>query len=438
MKLHKFSIFFQLLFLLGFLLFFNLLLYNSYSAETINLSDCIKYAENSYPLTKQIVLNKKITDLNIKNLDSKYYPELNLNGQAQYQSDVTKIGINLPPALGSIPTISKESYKIGLNVNQLIWDGGLTANQITLEQSQLEVNNQNVEVQLYGLRQKVSDLYFGIIMLEKQIELINVLKSDLQAKMDLMNIRIQNGILLQSSADIIQAEIIKSNQNIDELKSTRISTIKSLSELTGKPLSDDINLELPQSDFKTYDDSSWQRPEYESFSKTKSMLNKMEQLNDSKYMPKFFAFGQAAYGKPGLNMFDPDFASYYLVGVKASWDIWNWDTPSREKEILQIQKEITNTQEESFTKNLKIANFKFFDDVNNIKQLIEQDKELIDLRKKISVESSSQLDNGVITATDYISQLNSETQAKINLEIRKIQLNQTIVNYYNQIGIPLK
>ena len=415
------------------ILFLTFLVYNAFSADKITLEQCYQLAEKNYPAARQIEEQKSVSDLKIKNFNAKYYPGLNLFGQATYQSDVTKV--NLPPQFPiTIPYLTKDQYRFGVSVDQLIWDGGAIGDSKALERVQSDAAQTGIEVELYNLRQKINDSYFNVILLRKKQEQLEITKADLVSKLTTIRIKVYNGVLLGNNADILDVEIQKIEQTGEEVQAGIKTSIYALEQLLNSNIGDSTYFELPSPDFGDTAETEHLRKEYRLFSLNKSGLDAMQELNSSSYYPKIAAFAQYMYGKPGFNMFNPDFQTFYIVGLKASWNIWDWNTTSRENEILKIQKDIVNSQEDVFSLNLSIALKNYLNEIDKLENLIEQDKQIIILRHKIVEQASSQLDNGVITATEYVADVNAESQARLALEVHNVELVRAKVNYLTQAG----
>ncbi|MBI5326343.1 MAG: TolC family protein [Ignavibacteriae bacterium] len=401
-------------------------------AEKVTLSECYKSVIKYYPAAKQLEYQKTISDLKIRNLNSKYYPDMNLIGQATYQSDVTKL--DFPNLIFKFPEQYKDQYKIGINVDQLIWDGGIISNSKDVEYVQSAASLKKIESDLYNLKQKINEIYFSILILKIKINQLEITKNDLTEKLNTIKVRINNGILLQSNADILEAEILKLQQTEDDLTTNVSNMIGTLNILTNSSYSTDDEFEIPEITNNQYSDSSKLRLEYEMFELNRKSLDAVQGLNDAKLYPKISIFGQGMYGRPGFNIFEPDFQTFYIVGIKASWNIWNWNTGERDNEILKIQKDILTSQEDQFSLNLSIAIHSQINDIDKLGRTIEKDKQIIDLRQKIVAQASSQFDNGVITAIEYVSEVNSKSIAEQSLEIHKIELIQAKINYLTLIG----
>jgi hypothetical protein len=232
---------------------------------------------------------------------------------------------------------------------------------------------------------------------------------------------------------VLPWKTIKTEQQLIELNISKTANIQMLSELTNIELGEKTNFILPDMDVNINDTTN-NRLEFQYFDLQKDKINQTKNLSVSRIMPKFSVFGQAGYGRPGLNMFTTTFDSFYLVGARLNWNLWNWNQSKNEKHILSIQSSFIDSQKELFAMNLKMANYKDIADIKKYAALIEKDNEIILLKAKIAKNASFLLDNGIITATEYTTELNSELQAKLNLELHKIQLVLSKINYLNTLG----
>ena len=404
-----------------------------FAQESIDLKSCYTLAEENYPLQSQFGLYDKIIDRELDNLTAKYYPQINLIGQVTYQSDVTKIDmdISIPNVNLDFPEIDKDQYKAGITIDQMIWDGGIVSNQKEIATIQGLYNKQNVSIELYQLRQRINTSFFGILKLQENIRILELALENMNALLTQIQSAVKNGLSLQSNANIMKAEILKTEQKLSELNNSRHTALEMLSTLIEKDLKD-TKLEIPNINFAKNDGKG--RPEFKLFDISQKQLDEMKDLADAKYLPKVFAFGQAMYGKPGLNMFDPDFQPFYIMGIKASWNFWDWSSSNREKEIVSLQKEIVKSKENTFEKNLKIGSDALFSQVDKILELIEKDKEIIELRRSIVEIFSSQLENGTIISTTYLTEFNALTSAELSYQLHLIELKEAQIDYLTQVG----
>lgn len=398
--------------------------------EPVHLTDCQQWAREQHPLLKQKELYQQMSELKLENNQTNYLPSLNLNAQATYQSDVTHVGISLPGV--NIPTVSKDQYKMYLDVKQNIWDGGLTKANEILEKAQAASDEQGVEVELYKVREQVNNLFFTSFFIQQNLDILAKKKETLEARKSQMQSGVENGVILQSDLDLILAELVKVKQQETELKSNRETILSALAILTGKQLDDLQNLVIDNQEVALNDQLN--RPEIGFFQKQASLLEASSSLIQKKRNPKFFGFGQAGYGRPALNMLSDNFDTYYIVGVGLKWNIFDWKNTKRDREIIQMKQQMVETQQQQFERNINIALDREQRKIAELNDILKSDQDLIDLQQRISKSAESKLDNGTITTSDYIKDVNAEAAARITLETHKIQLEQAKINYQNIQG----
>ncbi|MCX6245002.1 MAG: TolC family protein [Bacteroidetes bacterium] len=403
--------------------------------DTVTLYDCYARAEKTYPLTRQAGMMDRSSDLKIKNLNKNYLPQLNLNGSASLQSDVTELGSNLPPQLSSlpIPKISKDWYRITFDVNQSIYDGSVTGYQKKLETVSLQADQKSLEVELYKIKDRINLAYFSIFMFQQNEAILNSTKDQLESKLKEIRSAVANGFSLASNADALEAETIKIDQQLIENRNDRSVAFQVLSELTSSTIPENSRLVIPvvQIASTAFEDK---RPELQWYNIQQAKSGVLKDMVNTRWNPKLSAYGQAGYGRLGLNMLSNDFTPWWIVGAKLTWNIWNWNLSKNEKKIYEIQGDIIGAQKETFEKNLKIESDRGLAEIVKLKELQKKDEEIIELRKRISLASSSQLDNGVITSSDYISRLNEEKTAKLSFELHRIQLVKAKIAYLYILG----
>jgi len=400
---------------------------------TYSLYSCYDSAINNYPNFSQIEFNRAIYELNEKNIAAQHYPTLNLSGQASWQSEVTKVSFanNIPGV--NIEELNKDWYKVNLDIEQMIYDGGLVSNQKKVEEANLEINNQKLMVEVYQLKQNINQLFFNIIYLNKTKEILNVLKSNLEVRYDQASKSYENGILLKSDLDAISVEINNTKQKIIELNSDIKGLIGSLNELCGLEIKNPDQLQLPEIKPDNYGFHN-NRPEYQLLSLQQNKVRSLKELSNVKRKPHFVAFGQMGYGRPGYNMLDNNFTDYYMFGVRMRWNIWDWGKVKREKQVFDIQNNIINTQKETFEQALRADLDKKVSDIRKYEQLIDNDLVIVELQKNVVKTASSQMDNGTITTTNYLIEVNKRVKSELNLEAHKLQLIFANLQYLTAIG----
>ena len=399
--------------------------------DTVDIYNCFEAVESNHPKAGEKPLIDEQTRLKIENLKAQWYPNLDMNAQATYQSDIVEIDVDLPFET-DFPSPSKDQYKVTMDVNQMIYDGGVVKYSKEMERLGEKVEKQSVEVDLYQVKDQVMEVYFGIRLLQKQKKILKATIKELTAKIRTVKSAVDNGTLLPSDLKNLQAERLNLEQNLDDLDSQIEASYEVLNELTGLETDTSTSLVLPE--ITLDQEKDYQRPENELFQMQKDQLDTKENLLQAQKMPKVFAFGQFGYGKPGLNMLNDEFDTFYIVGAKLSWNIWDWNQNRRKRQLARLQKDMVDVKENTFNKNLDIHLEKIEADLSRYEKTLQRDQKIIGLRQDVIQSARSKLENGVITSADYITDLNQLTKAKITHERHKIELLKAKINYLFTIG----
>ena len=402
--------------------------------DTLTIERCYALAQKNWPLVRQVDLIAGSNALKVKNLSKNYLPQSALNANISYQSDVTQVAIPLPAGLGPLdmPQLSKDWYKATLDVTQALYDGHVTGYSKRLEAVSLEVDQTAVQSEIYKLKDRVNQIYFSILLLLENEKILDSNRDQVAAKLKEAEAGVRNGAALQMNADLLKAELIRIAQMTDEAVSDRSAACDMLGQLIGIPVDTAINFLLPDPVVTTYMFEN-RRLEDKVFTLQESRLGVQRDMVTTKWNPKVYAYGQAGYGRPGLNMLDNDFKPWGIIGAKFTWTFWNWNANKNEKKILDIQADILRSQQEAFDRNLRIQAEKDMGEITKAEKLLSRDSEIIELRTRVTKAASSQLDNGVIPSSDYISRLKEEAQARQNYQIHRLQLVKARMNYlYNQ------
>ncbi|QGY46004.1 hypothetical protein GM418_20715 [Maribellus comscasis] len=397
----------------------------AFAQQDILLNNCYNWARENYPNLKQAEIWEEITSLKKENIKTNYLPQLTLNGQATYQSDVTSVNISMPGI--DIPSVSKDQYKTYAEFKQNIWDGGISTANTKLEDAILQSNLSQVEVELYKLNEQVSQAFFTVLAMDKQKEVLTAQKKVLQEKLKTVQSGVENQMLEKSNALSLEAEILNIEQSTLQLDAGKKTAIQMLTILTGQTIDENSVLKYNTSEPNMRDKLS--RPELELFSSQKNQFEKQSDLLTKSRNPKVFGFGQAGYGKPALNMLNDKFDTYYLVGIGLSWNAFDWKKTTRQKEMLQLHSKMISQQEETFNQNINLLLAQQNEQISKLEKLIETDTKMVMLRTEIAQSSASKLENETITTSDYIQDVQAETIAKLNVELHRIQLNEAKEKY---------
>ena len=390
-------------------------------AQRLTIDDCYKAARTNYPAVQQYGLIEHSAEYSLQNARCAYLPQIAINGQASYQSDVTRIPIEIPGY--DIPQLSKDQYKIYAELNYSLT--GLLTNGSQIRQSQLdaEIQKGQLDVDLYALRERVYTLYFGILMSDAQLEQTRLVAAELEQEIKTLTVSARNGVVTEGTVDNLRAELLKLHQRQMEATATRKGYMQMLGLFMGSPIDEQVALEkpsLPSIDLAEH--AVALRPESTLFSLQEQQLDlKLKQLSQS-YLPQLSLFAQCGYGQPALNILHDGFDTYYIAGARLSWNLTGFYTDKGNRLLIEDQRSKIQNSKEAFDFNSQMQLYQKNAEIEKLQQLMADDDKIIALRERVKNITKTQLDNGTATSTDYLSALNAEDQARQDKSLHEIQL----------------
>jgi outer membrane protein TolC len=392
--------------------------------KTLSIEECYQLAKQNYPLVKQRDLIVKSKEFSVQNASKGYLPQIAINGQATYQSDVTEIPLRLPGI--DVPSLSKDQYKIYGEINQSLFDGGIIKQQKKVQETNALVEEQKLETELYKLKERINQLYFGILMVDEQTKLSLLIKQDIQNGITKTEAAISNGVAFKMNVDVLKAELLKINQRMTELKANRKAYTEMLTLFINQTFDETTSLVKPQNVMVSSTISRHELIVFESQSKNLAIQN---DILKAKNLPKFNLFLQGGYGRPALNMLSNKFEAYYIGGIRMNWSLTGLYTFKKDKALLDISRQNIELQKEVFLFNTNFTLKQQNAEVIKLQELLKSDDEIISLRSGIKKTASTQLENGIINSDDYLREVNAEDQARENKLLHEIQL---LMAQYNQ------
>lgn len=395
--------------------------------RNLTLEECYELAKKNYPLAKQSVLINEKSNFEIESANKAKLPKVDLNAQATYQSQVIQLPISIP----GFQPLNKDQYRATLDVNQILYNGGIINANAKLKKAQSKTQEQQVEVTLYQLKSRINQYFFSILLLQEKTNLLLSKKELLLTKIQEVKSGVKYGAILPASELVLEAEMLNVKQQLTEIKFQKKTLVENLSELTFSKIDSEITLVQPLPKVAV---SAKKRPEIIYFDLQRDQIDVSKEVIGKSLLPKLNAFGQAGYGNPGLNMLDNSFQTFYLVGVKANWTVFDWGKNKKDLSALDISKDIIESERESFILNNTIESQQALNDISKIEELLFSDQELIEIREKILKSANSQMVNGVITASDYLTEFIKLFEAKNVLKTHQVQLELSKSNYSIIVG----
>lgn len=396
-------------------------------AQTYTLHEIELLTIQNYPLVKQAALLNQSAQLNIDNIKKALFPQLSINGQSTYQSDVTSI--SLPIAGFKANPLSKDQYKATAELQQTIYDGGLNKNARAVASAAAKIELIKNEVDLYKLKERVTQIYCTVLYTSEVINQINLNQVDLQNELQKIEALHKNGLVFNNNVLQIKAQLLKNNQKLEEAFAAKRIVLDALALLANISIADNAIFKIPQDVEINKNDLELSRPEFSLFAAQNESIEKQVGLINAKTNPKLGAFIQTGYGKPGLNFLKNEFDWFSIGGVKLQWSLGGYYTAKKEKLILHNQATLLENEKETYTLNNLVQLKQQLNEIVKLEKLIQTDKEIIVLRDQIKNTSLVQLNNGVITTNDYLKEINEYDLANQTLIQHQTQLVQSKLQY---------
>ena len=401
------------------------------SAQTLDLITCLDSAESAMPLLRQRPLYRDAMQNALKNLSNAYLPAVTANGQFSYQSDVPSLPFTSPgsPEID----IPKDQYRVFAEVSQPIYDAGYSRAQKMVSLAGTEVNLQTLEVGLHEYQRQVIQVFFQVLLAERQQDIIERVIDLLDEKVQVAEAGYANGVLQQNDVLRIEAGIIDQEKHLAELTEAIGGGMKVLSMLTGIE-TEGRALVIPEMPSRDQADLS-NNPEFSLIEAQNQRLQASLQLANSQRMPRISLFGQTGVGRPNpFNFFEAEQSFFYIAGIRATWTIFDWNKASRERQNILLDSRMLSARREQKEIELNSLLARLEKDLSMFQQILEKDTRLLDIREEIRANASVQLNEGVITLAEYLDEVLAEQQAGIAMTIDEINLGKTTILIQHQLG----
>ena len=394
------------------------------------LEECQQAAERNYPLIRQYGLIEKTTELTVANIQKGWLPQVSASAQATYQSDVVafpeqmqavyqQMGLNMKG-------LTKDQYRVGIDVSQTIYDGGAISSQKAVAREQGKVQAAQNEVNIYNVRKRVNEMYFSLLMLDEQIQLNHDLQELFNGNEQKLASMVKRGTAAESDLQNVKAERLNVVQQATSLESQKRMLQRMLSTFCGIEVKEVAKPALQASTLTSPQREAVARPEMRLFDAQLNLANAQEKALNSALMPKLGLFAQGFYGYPGLNMFEDmmrrDWSLNGIIGARLTWNIGALYTRKNDKAKLQLQRDMTESNREVFLFNNNLEQIQQNEDIARFQKLMADDEEIITLRSAVRKAAESKLSHGIIDVNDLVREINAENAARVQQSMHEIEM----------------
>lgn len=401
------------------------------TAAQPDLERCRELAKENYPLIRRYGLIDQTKEYTLSNASRAWLPQVSLSAQATYQSDVARWPEQFESMLAAqgldMPGLRKDQYKVQLDIQQTIWDGGKSRSDKEIAEGEAEQSRLSTDVDMYAAESRVTELYFGILLLQEQQNLLEDMMKRMRSSLEYVDALVENGVAMQADADAIEVQILSTNQNLTQVRMQEQSFRRMLELFIGEPLGEE-ELILPQSAEPIGFES--ERPELKLFDAQMSLLQAKEEAVNVSLTPKFALFAQGYYGYPGLNMFENMMSSKWslngIVGVRMSWNIGGFYTSANAKRQIRTAMSTVALQKDIFTFNSRLQAEQESADIAAMRAALRDDDRIVELRSSVREAAETRLQEGMIDTNDLLGKISDESSAKITRSTHEIELLKAI------------
>ena len=392
------------------------------------LEECQQAAERNYPLIQQYGLIGKTTELTVSNIQKRWLPQVSASAQATYQSDVVSWPDEMKTMMNgmgiNMKGLKKDQYRVGIDVQQTIYDGGVIGSQKRIAREQGKVQAAQNDINIYNVRKRVNEMYFGLLLIDEQIKLNSDLQTLLGGNERKLESMTKRGTAAESDLQNVKAERLNAVQKATELTSQKQMLQRMLSTFCGIEIS---NIQKPQVKVEGINlTTENHRPELKALDAQIGVLNAQEKALNAALMPKVGVFAQGFYGYPGLNMFEDMMHHQWslngIIGARVTWNIGALYTRKNDKAKLQLQRDMTENSREVFLFNNNLEQIQQHENIERYQKLMAHDGEIISLRQAVRKAAESKLAHGIIDVNDLVREINQENAACVRQSVHEIEM----------------
>ena len=408
-------------------------------AQGQTLEECQQAAERNYPLIRQYGLIEKTTALTVANIQKGWLPQVTASAQATYQSDVVAWPDEMKGMLGQMGLnfegLKKDQYKVGLDVQQTVFDGGAIKSQKEIARKRGEVQTAQNEVNMYQVRKRVNEMYFGLLLIDEQIKLSADLQELLMQNEKKLASMLKNGTAAESDYQNVKAERLNVVQQATSLQAQRQALARMLSTFCG------IEVKAIKTPPLTppLKGRGALRPEIKAIDAQLKLADAQEKALNAALMPKLGVFAQGYYGYPGYNMFEDMMSRKFswngMIGARLTWNIGALYTRKNDKAKIQLQRETAETSRDVFLFNNNLEQIQQNENIERYKKLMADDEEIISLRSSIRKAAESKLSHGIIDVNDLVKEINNENAARVQQSVHEIEMLKEIYDLRYTLNI---
>lgn len=383
-------------------------------------------------------LEDSASALRIDAIRTGWMPGTSLLGNGMWQSEVTNIAGSMPGL--EVPLPPRERYQMTLRVDQLLFDGGELGGRRAIEESRLARSRADLETELYGLRLEVNAAFFRALIFEERLAEMDALIADLESRMSLVRARVEEGAALPGDSALVLAEVLSARQERLGLERLRDAELAVLERLTGESIATSDRLAAPSlaarvDSVRGLAGLPRARPEFESFSRARQAIESQRGALGTALGPRVSAFAEGGIGRPGLDIFNLSPHGFAMAGIQLRWSPFDWGGTRHNQEALTVEQRVVDLDEAALEARLDRDTRRDLAEIDRLSELLETDGRVVTLRELVERQALAQLEEGTITASDYIERRTELLRARLALRQHRVELAGAHAGYLTTLGL---
>lgn len=398
--------------------------------QAVTLEECQAKAQENFPAIVQKGLIDKLEEFNISNARRNWLPKVSLTAMAGYVSEMPEFPSSLSSLFAQLGitfgAMPNALYGGAVQVQQVVWDGGLIKAQTEAVKAEAEVSRRTFDSEMYALVERVNQLYFGSLLLQENIRTVDLMISDLERNYRMLQSMLEYGAAEQNDLDKLQVEILGAKQQRSQLEANRTAYIAMLSIMTGLELTAETELVKPQPEKPVTDDAS-ARPEMALFDAQAGLLEAQRRAVRASVMPQIGAFVTGIYSSPSPDIFkhmsggSRQWSPYFIAGISFKWTIDGFYTKKNKMSQIELNRQQLESQKAIFLYNMQLKGAQERAAINEMEEVMRYDDEIINLRSSIRSRTEALVKSGEGSVNDLLRDISAEDQARQNKTAHEVE-----------------
>lgn len=384
----------------------------------LTLEDCLLRGRDNYPAVRQYDLTGKSREYSLANASKAWLPQVSVTAGGYAFTDPVKTDGQMQ-RMG----ITLDNWMAGayVSVRQNIYDGGQVAAARQSAAAQADVQLHRTDISMHALRERIEEVYFGILTLDERLRQNTLLQEDLAVSRRTIESMMRSGTASQNDCDALKVEQISATQQHDAIAAQRRAYLQMLALLTGSPLGENTTLQRP-SDIPAAGhggQTDAPRAELRYYAAQGLALDAARRSLDTRLRPTLSFIGTGALH---TSVTDLTHNAFLFGGLQLSWNIGALYTRRNDIRRIEVQRQSVDTERDVFLFDTQLQDRQTSGTVDALQRQIASDNEIVRLRESIRARSDRKVTLGTESVDQLLRDILAVDMARTQKALHEIQL----------------